>query len=139
VNYYLDVDGTIITKDHQETLELNGFLKYLFNTGRVYWLTTHCRYEDTSSVLSYIKPFLNSENYDLIKNIFPTTWNTLKTEAINFSQPFYWFDDYLLEVEKRILLEKRCFEKWIKIDLTKNNQNIMKAVKSNYPKLFASF
>lgn len=53
VNYYLDVDGTIITKDHQEVLELNGFLKYLFNTGEVYWLTTHCRYEN---VLSYIKP-----------------------------------------------------------------------------------
>ncbi len=111
MNYYLDVDGTIINKDHQEASELNGFLKYLFNTEEVYWLTTHCRYEDTSSVLSYIKPFLNPENYDLTKNIFPTIWNTLKTEAINFSQPFYWFDDYLLKVEKRILLEKRCLEK----------------------------
>lgn len=83
-------------------------------------------------------PFLTLENYDLIKNIFPTTWNTLKTEAINFSQPFYWFDDYLLEVEKRILLENRCLEKWIKIDLDKNGNNIMRAAKSHNPNLFSS-
>ncbi len=138
MNFYLDVDRTIITKEHREALELNDFLKYLFNTGEVYWLTTHCRYEDTSSVLSYIMPFLTLENYDLIKNIFPTTWNTLKTEAINFSQPFYWFDDYLLEVEKRILLENRCLEKWIKIDLDKNGNNIMRAAKSHNPNLFSS-
>jgi len=66
VNYYLDVDGTIITKEHQEAIKINDFLKYLFNTGEVYWLTTHYRYEDTSSVLSYIKPFLDLKNYDLI-------------------------------------------------------------------------
>lgn len=113
-------------------------MKYLFITGEVYWLTTHCRHEDTSSVLSYIKPFLDQKNYDLIKNIFPTTWKTLKTEAINFSHPFYWFDDYLLEVEKRILSENRCLEKWIKIDLGKNDNNIMRAAKSNYPNLFSS-
>ena len=53
MNYCLDVDETIITKDHQEVLELNGFLKDLFITGEVYWLTSHCRYEH---VLSYIKP-----------------------------------------------------------------------------------
>ena len=138
MNYYLDVDGTIITKEHQEALELNNFLKYLFNTGQVYWLTTHCRYEDTSSVISYLKPFLDLKNYDLMKKIFPTTWNTLKTEAINFSQPFFWFDDYLLEVEKRILFENRCLEKWIMIDLGKNDNNIKMAVKSNYPNLFSS-
>jgi len=53
MNYYLDVDGTIITKDHQEAFELNGFLKYFINTGEVYWLTTHCSYENA---LFYIKP-----------------------------------------------------------------------------------
>ncbi len=139
MKYYLDVDGTIITKEHQEALGLNGFLTHLFNTGDVYWLTTHCRYDDTSSVLSYVKQFLGQKNYALIKSILPTTWNTLKTEAINFSQPFYWFDDYLLEVEKRILLENMCLEKWIKIDLDKNDNNIMRAAKSNFPDLYSIF
>ncbi|MBM3138545.1 MAG: hypothetical protein FJZ98_10210, partial [Chloroflexi bacterium] len=46
MNYYLDVDGTIITKENQEALELNYFLKYLLNSGEVFWLTTHCRNED---------------------------------------------------------------------------------------------
>jgi hypothetical protein len=138
LNYYLDVDGTIITKEHQEALGLNDFLKYLFNSGEVFWLTTHCRYLDTSSVLSYLEQFLEPKNYALVKNIFPTTWNTMKTEAINFSHPFYWFDDYLLEAEIRILQKNMCFEKWIKIDLGKNDQDIMRAATLYYPNLFTS-
>lgn len=136
MNYYLDVDGTIITKENQEALELNYFLKYLLNSGEVFWLTTHCRNEDASSVLSYLKQILDRKNYSLIENIFPTTWNTLKTEAIDFSQPFCWFDDYLLEVEKRILLENSCIDKWIKIDLGKNDNNIIRAVMSKCPNFF---
>jgi hypothetical protein len=133
--YYLDVDGTIITNDHQEAFELNSFLKYLVRTGDVFWLTTHCRYADTSGVLIYLKPILSQENFLLASSFKPTTWNTLKTEVIDFTQPFIWFDDYLLEVEKKILKEKKCFENWIKMDLMENNQSIMKTVQPNFPDL----
>jgi len=122
MNYYLDIDGTIITKDHQQADGLNSFLTHLLNNGNVYWLTTHCKEGKTNKVLSYLEPILDKENFELIKKIKATTWQTLKTEAINFSEPFMWFDDYILEIEKEVLKNNNSLNKWIKIDLSKHHK-----------------
>lgn len=127
MNYYLDIDGTIITTDHEETSQLNQFLKHLFATGEVYWLTTHCREGKLDSVLFHLGQVLNDENFELIKKIKPTTWKTLKTEAIDFSKPFKWFDDNPLEFEKSILIKNNCFESWVQINLKESGNNILKA------------
>ncbi len=127
MNFYIDVDGTIITKDHKEAENLNRFLRALINSGDLYWLTTHCRYDNADSVFSYLKPILSDDNYLLIRKIKPTNWQTLKTEAIDFSQPFIWFDDFLLEAEKIILRENDCFKNWTPINLY-NNPDILNSI-----------
>ncbi len=116
MNIYLDVDGTIIDKKGKIIENLSEFLIYAFSKGDVYWLTTHCKEGNNEAVLRHIEPFVTSEQMDLLKKIKPLKWKTLKTEAIDFTQPFLWFDDYLLEVEKNILKEKGFFNCWVKPD-----------------------
>lgn len=53
----------------------------------------------------------------MCKMIKPTNWQTLKTEAIDMTQDFLWFDDYILDVEKQILLQHDKLESWVKVDL----------------------
>ncbi len=122
MNYYLDIDGTIISKEHKQVDDLNSFLSHLLKNGNVYWLTTHCKEGSIDKVLSYLKPILDKANFELIKKIKATSWQTLKTEAINFSEQFMWFDDYILEIEKEILKRNNSFDKWVKIDLSKNKK-----------------
>lgn len=121
MNIYLDVDGTIINNDGKEANGLRPFLIDGFKNHTFYWLTTRCRDYDNSSVLAYLKPILQKETYILIKKIKPTSWKTLKTEAINFEESFVWFDDYLLEAEKKILKDNGVFKSWIEVDLLKTN------------------
>jgi len=61
----------------------------------------------------------------------------MKTEAIDFSVPFFWFDDYVLEAEKRILKQNGSFSSWVSVDLANNDNNICKAV-MKASKLFIS-
>lgn len=120
MNFYLDIDGTIITKDHQQAGGLKSFLTYLHKNGKIYWLTTHCKENNVTKVLSYLKPMLNKENFALIKTITSTSWKTLKTESIDFSQQFIWFDDYILDAEKEVLKRNNVLSSWIKINLQKD-------------------
>jgi hypothetical protein len=128
MRYYLDIDGTIITKDRHEADGLFEFLSFILDTGEVFWLTTHCRETDTSAALYHLKPILQGKNYALVSRIKGTQWQTLKTDAINLQQPFYWFDDYVLEAEKRVLQQHSCLDRWIAIDLSRHGNHIIKAV-----------
>jgi hypothetical protein len=128
MNYYVDIDGTIITKDRHEADGLHQFLTYVLESGEVYWLTTHCREMDTADALYHLKPILQPRNFALVSRIKGTQWQTLKTEAINMQQPFYWFDDYVLEAEKRVLQQHACLDRWVPIDLSRHNNHIIKAI-----------
>lgn len=122
MNIYLDVDGTILFKNKKVIENLNKFLRSAFSKGDVYWLTTHCKENNNEAVLRHLEPFVSSEEMELLKRIKPTSWRTLKTEAIDFSKSFLWFDDYLLWVEQEKLKEEGFFDSWIKIDLLKVNE-----------------
>jgi len=50
----------------------------------------------------------------------------LKTEAIDFSKPFLWFDDDVFEEEKKILKLNNCFDSWVEVDLGKNENQLAK-------------
>ena len=130
MNFYLDIDGTIITKDHQQAGGLKSFLTYLHKNGEIYWLTTHCKENNTAKVFLYLKPILDKENFALIQTITSTSWQTLKTESIDFSQPFIWFDDYILEAEKEVLKRNNVLSSWIKINLQKN-RNLINYIPKN--------
>ena len=124
MNIYLDIDQVLITKDLKPAKNVYEFLKYVTDNHECYWLTTHCKGEE-SNTLEYLKQFLDKNFFIYLNKIKPTNWDMLKTEAIDFKKEFKWFDDYVLEAEKRILLKNECFDKLVLVDL-KSNPNQLK-------------
>lgn len=124
MNIYLDIDGVILANDKHVANYAHEFIEHLVNKYPVYWLTTHCR-GDASYTVNHLKMFFNSETMKLIERILPTNWDILKTDAIDFSQPFLWFDDDLFSEEKEILKQHNCLDSWMGIDLA-NDENQLK-------------
>ena len=107
-----------------------GLLGLVLNTKKhnVFWLTSHCK-GDTQSLIDYFSNFLPGEYIELFKKIEPTNWQTLKTEAIDFSKDFLWLDDYILEQEQKVLEEKGKLDSWMKIDLNSNPNQFLSLIK----------
>jgi len=124
MNIYLDIDGVLVGRGRVPALHLKEFLTACLNHSPTYWLTTHCKGDADTAVL-YLEQILDKETLELTKKIKPTDWSHSKTEGIDFSVPFIWFDDYVFEFEKEQLRKKHCFGSWIQIDLV-NNQNSLK-------------
>ena len=49
----------------------------------------------------------------------PVTWSLKKTEAIDFTKPFLWFDDDCFSGEKIVLHEHGVSNSWIEVNLAK--------------------
>ena len=105
MNIYLDIDGVILTKEGKPAKNLDLLLEYITNNHDVYWLTTHCK-GDAKYTVNYISRYFKPKTIKYLNKIKPTTFNTLKTEAINFDSDFLWLDDYLFDSEIQILKEK---------------------------------
>lgn len=84
-------------------------------------MTTHCK-GDKNSAINYLSKYFDSETLEILKKIKPTNWATLKTEAINFDEHFFWLVDYPLIAEKNILLQNSCLESLIEVDLKRENE-----------------
>lgn len=125
MNIYLDIDGVILANDKRIANYAHEFIEHLVNKYPVYWLTTHCR-GDASYTVNHLKMFFNSETMKLIERILPTNWDILKTEAIDFSEAFLWFDDDLFGGEKEILKQHNCLDSWMEIDLKKDENQLTK-------------
>lgn len=95
------------------------FLQHITPKHEVYWLTTHCK-GDASYTLNYLARFLDKEILEILKSVKATTFNTLKTETIDFSEDFIWLDDYLFNSEINELKNRGKLDSWIKIDLKAN-------------------
>ena len=122
MNIYLDIDGTLLQKDGTPAKGIHAFLEYMTKNHTCYWLTTHCRREgDIEHVYEYLGPKLPAETFKLTKKIRPTTWNVMKTEAIDFTQDFRWFDDSVMMSEKLHLQENDALEKLHVVNLMEND------------------
>lgn len=66
--------------------------------------------------------FYPPEVIDMLRRIAPTSWDTLKTEAIDFSKPFVWLDDYAFQAEKGILKIHDAEECLVLINLNRPNE-----------------
>jgi len=124
MNIYIDIDGVILTNNLRPAEHLGEFLKYILESHNVYWLTTHCKGDNLNAII-YLKQFLPNELIKLCEKIKPTSWQTLKTEAIDFSKDFLLLDDYLLEAEKEVLKNHEKLSSWIKIDYDKNYNQLL--------------
>ncbi len=91
---YLDVDGTLLDKHGQPAGCLHDFIEYVTEHYECYWLKTHVR----DGTLGYLFPYLERagmppETLELLHKVQPTTWDMLKTEAIDLQGDCIWFDD----------------------------------------------
>ena len=113
IRAYIDIDGVLIrsgTGGPELIPRFRRIIRYLKKHFDCYWLTTHVRHDSGSAGASWkLAPFLKERRIDrqVLDGIKPTTWQTLKTEAIDFAQPFIWLEDNILSVERQIL-EERC-------------------------------
>lgn len=121
MNIYLDIDGVLLANENALAPHAEEFLKAVLDKypDSTYWLTTHC-WRGENRAAEVLSPFLSPELADRIKQIQPTEWGEAKTDAIEFSQPFLWFDDDLYPDEKAALEASDAIDGWIEVDLTKD-------------------
>ena len=128
---YLDIDGVLLANDLNPANYVHDFLLRVTTSHPVYWLTTHC-HGDVQPTIRRLRQVLPEQTLNLVMGIKPTSWSTAKTEAINFTRPFLWFDDDLFFEEKRVLLEHKVLDNWIGVDLAKDPDQL-KAFVSSFP------
>ena len=131
MNIYLDVDGTLLTKEGQPAPHLKEFLEYVTTHHTPYWLTTRCK-GDATAVVEHLRRLLPSEVYPYLLKIRPTNWDVSKTEPIDFSQPFLWFDDVCFEFERDMLKKHGVFENWIEVNLQRHPDQLRVFIE-NFP------
>ncbi len=120
-NIYLDIDGVLLANDLNPANYANEFLRHVLEVfpNSTYWLTTHCN-GDASVPIKHIGHLFEDDVTRLMEKIKPTSWETAKTRAIDFSTPFLWFDDDLFFEEKEELNKHGLLDNWIEMDLAKN-------------------
>lgn len=132
-NIYLDIDGVLIANEINPANYANVFIEYVLThyPDSAYWLTTHCQ-GDTTDVFRHIGHLFPEKTIEYMKMIKPTTWlnSPNKTSAIDFSQPFLWFDDDLFYGEKQELLKHNALDNWIEVNLHKNPNQLQDFINS---------
>src|SRR5215472_18601271 len=115
MNIYLDIDGVLLANDKNAANHVHEFLAFVTSNHTVYWLTSHCQ-GDASTAVSRLASVFEPRTLALTRGIRPTQWNNAKTEAIDFSHPFLWFDDDLYEDELLDLQKHGRTSSWVKVD-----------------------
>jgi hypothetical protein len=131
MNVYLDIDGLLLANDYNAANHVHEFLQLVISRypNSTYWLTTHCKGDPTTAV-ERLRRVFEPKTMKLIYDIKPTNWEVAKTEAIDFSQPFLWFDDDLYDDERQALIEHGVLDNWIGVDLAKDPDQLLKFVTS---------
>ena len=94
MNIYLDIDGVLLKKDGTLANHFEEFLEFFVMKHDVFWLTTHCHGGECDAIEHIsAKNKLSPRALELLKKIKMTDWAALKTDAIDFSHDFVWFDD----------------------------------------------
>ncbi|HSA08310.1 MAG TPA: hypothetical protein P5099_02980 [Candidatus Moranbacteria bacterium] len=119
MNIYLDIDGVLLANEKNPAKHADEFIKYVVKNYPTYWLTTHCNAENDHAA-ELLSDYFSDETMKYIRKIKSTDWRTWKTEAIDFTQPFLWFDDDLFEKEREELKRHGALDNWIEVDLRKN-------------------
>lgn len=105
-NLYIDVDGVMLlfpaSNKHEPTVN-NWLLDFILNNkdrfDKIYWL---------SCWTAHANPQQLYFEYPIFKelNAIPLYWRFLKTDAIDWTKPFIWLEDGMIESERAIFNEK---------------------------------
>ena len=129
MNIYLDIDGVLLADVRTPSRYANEFIqaavtKYPDST---YWLTTHVWRGE--HVISYsLAPYVQPETQALLEKIKPTEWDEYKTDGIDFTQPFLWFDDDLFDEERNVLEERNALDSHVMVDLASNPDQLRELI-----------
>lgn len=107
---------------------LEGFLIALrpYDT---YWLTTHCMNGDVTQARRIMKGVLSEEYHEDIDRIQPTSWQDMKTEALDWSSDFIWFDNDIFAEEWKTLEKCRFGQSVVQVDLRENPLHLEEIVR----------
>ena len=130
-NIYLDIDGVLLVNDNTMANHCHEFLEYVTSHFPTYWLTTHCRGDHNLTQL-FLQRTFPAKTLEIVKKIMPTNWQTNKTEGIDFSQPFLWFDDDLFLGERQELERRNLLDNWIEVDFRKD-ENYLQRFLTSFP------
>lgn len=98
LNVYLDIDG-VLRGCASPKEDIEAFLRYCLDNCYVYWLTTHCK-GGVNYAPRALEGILSDDLVkELARKVQATDWGSAKTDAIDFGEPFVWFDDYAFEYE----------------------------------------
>ena len=119
---YLDIDGVLLTlKQTKPAIHSIEFIEFITGTFDCYWLTTHCK-GDANNAIRYLTSYFDLHTLQLLNQVKPTNWDTLKTEAIDFSHDFFLLEDYPFNTEKEVLVKHGRLEDLILVDLNNTNE-----------------
>ncbi len=131
---YLDIDGVLLGKRDPDDAEIvlanyaKDFIKYCLKHYKCYWLTSHCSNGSEKPVIHLLNAYADGPVMKLIRQIKPSRWNVLKTEAIDFTSDFYWIDDQLIYSEIEALRKHHLLNRWIRIDTRSNPDDLKRAI-----------
>ncbi|GAC1572965.1 MAG: hypothetical protein NVS3B23_08760 [Candidatus Saccharimonadales bacterium] len=125
---YLDIDGVLLANEYHKARYADEFIRYCVQNYPTFWLTTHC-HGDADEALQRLSLVFDQPMLNIMKAIQATDWNTAKTEAIDFSHPFLWFDDDLYADERADLLKHNRLSSWVEVDLAKNETQLRDLVR----------
>lgn len=133
MNIYLDIDGVLLDRNGIIADHLEEFLEFMLDNHEVFWLTTHCRGGECSAI-NHIgaKNKISPKLHDLLRKVKMTDWITLKTDAIDFLKDFSWIDDYVMDAEKRVLMENNAFLRLHEVSLKGNPDLLANMMTLNY-------
>jgi hypothetical protein len=137
MNIYLDIDGTLVHEDGhkagQPAAGLAGFLLAL-RPHETFWLTTHCMDGNPEPARAILKGSLPREYWPDIERIQPTKWTLQKTEAIDFTKQFIWFDDTVMDGELKVLKKHAVGDKqwFVQVDLESNPRQLVDIVREYF-------
>ncbi|MFZ1360723.1 MAG: hypothetical protein WAS27_01670 [Candidatus Saccharimonadales bacterium] len=130
-NIYIDIDGVLLADKALPALYADEFLQMVLSKypDSTYWLTTHV-WRGENVISHSLAPYLRPETQKLLSKIKPTEWGQWKTDAIDFSNPFLWFDDDLYPEEEKVLLRHGVINNWVGVDLYKEPAQLSKYISS---------
>jgi len=129
MNIYLDIDGVLLANENALAPHAEEFLNTVLDKypSSTYWLTTHC-WRGENRAVEILSPHISPELIERIMQIKPTEWDEAKTDAIDFSQPFLWFDDDLYPEERTALEVHGAIAGWVGIDLANDPNQLQKQI-----------
>jgi hypothetical protein len=124
---YIDIDGVLLgTVDGEPQLSEGAecFIAFVLEKFECYWLTTHCK-GSVEPVLSYLRRYSSDDFYSSIQKIKPTSFDVLKTEAIDLSEEFIWIDDSPLNSEIEMLDQHGKLNSWHEVNTYKYPDDLL--------------